>query len=211
MTSNQPSVYVTQSEVDWALDHYLGLPLSVVEEAAVAWGSEVVSGNRFRPQTAPGFAGWDRGTEVAREGAHRFGYDPVEFEGISLAVHRGRNVALCLVAGSDGAGDPARTPTTRHPRGAVGQSIVEAQSSFFFSPATTSVTRGTMPHWYLLPYFSSVDGRVWYEISHPAILGPDARVAKWHTRIIPPSVEPFRRRQPAPEMTEEIDIPVKRR
>lgn len=208
MTSD--TLYVTPDEVDSALDLYLGIPFSVIEEAAIAWGIEVVSGNKFRPRNAPGFAGWDRSTEVLREGVHRFGYDPIEIDGLPLAVHQGRNVAICVVAGSDGAGDPTRNPTTKQPRGAVGQGVVAAQCSFAYEP-TTATTSGTMPHWYLLPHFSHVDKRVWFEVSLPASLGNDGHVLTWHKRIIASPVEPFRRRLPAPEQSDEIDIPVKRR
>jgi hypothetical protein len=202
-------VFAAPLEVEEALALYLGIPLGVFDEVATAWGVEVISTNQFRPPNAPGFAGWDRGTEVLRDGTRAYGYDPINERGVPLAVHRERGVALCLVAGSDGSGDPARNPTTKHPRGTVGSKVVVSQMSLAFaSPAANRGERNDLETWIVLPFFDWAANLVRYEISCAATIGSTGFINTWHRRIVPGPVEPLRRRRATPEPSEEIDIPV---
>lgn len=207
-------IFVAPAEVEQALALHLGVPLGLFDDVAMAWGVEVISTNRFRPPTGAGFSGWDRGTEVLRDGTRPYGYDPINERGVPLAVNRERGAAICLVAGSDGAGDPTRNPTTKHPRGSVGRKVVLSQLALpFLTQAEPDAGPADLDldTWIVLPVFSWAENLVRYEISCAATITRDGYIRTWRRRIVPGPVEPLRRRLPTPEQSEEIDIPLKRR
>lgn len=201
-------IYTTDAEE--ALHNLLGLPLEAVAEAARIWWTEVRAVDPFRPRNGAAFAGWDHGTGALRLAASRFGYQPKNEKGVPLAMNRERGTAIQLLAGTGASGDQRRTPTTKNARGKVAGYVALAQQSFQgWSKEHVATGFST---WIVLPCVLP-SGALRFEVSRARALDTNGNVIAWHERIIPcplDGVQPGRRIV-APDPTDEIVIPTRRR
>ena len=203
------NLYVSHDAVHAALDRFLGIPPDLFARVAEIWGLERRDEDEYRAPGGAGHSAWDQATRTLRIGAREFGYVVKNERGVPLAVHADRGVAVQVLAGDGGSGDPARNPSTKNPRERVARKVALGQQLDFFKARTGEPAPRFRETWIILPCFD-LSGALRYEVSCAALIHK-GRVTAWRDRIFPQVPEYTRGREQVPEPTDEIVLNLRRR
>jgi|JI10StandDraft_1071094.scaffolds.fasta_scaffold05035_8 hypothetical protein len=204
------NLYVTRDEVCAALDRFLGLPPDLLARVVEVWALERRDHDEFRTLGGAGHSAWDQATRTLRLGATDFGFVVRNERGVPLAVNPDRGVAVQVLAGDGGAGDPARNASTKNPRERIARQVALGQQQLnLFKSATERPAPRYRETWIILPCFD-LEGALRYEVSCAAYINK-GRVTTWRDRIFPQFPESRRGSAQVPEPTDEIVLNVRRR
>jgi hypothetical protein len=175
------------------------------------------------PAAAVGIATWGRTVRGLREALSVRGWERCDDDNLETVVSPERGMAIAVATGDGATGDPARTPKTKHQRGAATADAVDRnndQRSIFelipgYAPEALAaeIERSRANRvTYVLLISAHVD-EVRCELSSPDGIGEDARVESWSERIILPAFrfEPGARADADEDDTPEIDVVVTRK
>jgi hypothetical protein len=224
--SRPVQMFVQPHEIDARLQR-LGLTETMLREAIRAGELERSSCTSLNPRTFAGMAAWGWAVARFREQVIPQGWRIDDKNNLPLTIDPVRRTAIVLTSGSAATGDPARTPTTKYPKGSMTAGQVEVnqqQLALFFADKPKLVPtprRSELFTWLLLirPEYDPRHERflAHCELSLPGAINPKGWVCEWEERIIlqPVILDDIVLGKPADgdpdDRGEEYDVPVKRK
>ena len=174
--------------------HELDVRESTLIEA-VRYGLQFVrESTRHDPRTALGMLAWGKVTRGLRDRLIPLGWTMDNERNYDISIHPSKGYAIAVSAGDKNTGNEDRSPTTSGEKGQCTKDAVLQNSQLQFSrvlPAEfpPKIT-DTLQTWILLYHIDPKDEQIRVELSLPAGMNNDDRIATWHERIILTS-QPF--------------------
>lgn len=166
------------------------------------------------PPAAIGIATWGRTVRGLREALSIQGWERCDDDNLETVVSPDRGMAIAVATGDWATGDHARTPKTKHQRGAATAEAVDRnndQRSLFelipgYAPEALAaeIERNKSNRLTYVLLVSARMDEVRCELSLPKRIGEDLRVESWSERIVLP---PFRFEPEVRPSVDEDDAP----
>lgn len=139
------------------------------------------------PPGAPGYFAWSYTVRGLREILVEIGWWPDDDDGISLAVSPDGSIAIDVITGNIGTGNPDATPNTKYPKGPATERAVSTNPTLidlleWEEGAIQSPRNSTRQTWMLLR--KRVGDDVFAELSLPESMTEEGYVERWTLRIM---------------------------
>jgi hypothetical protein len=172
----------------------MGLTIDILIDASLRGETARDSCTANDPPSAPGFYAWSGTVRGLRDILIPLGWRRNDDVNYSRVVNEDLNIAIAVVTGDEGTGNPAVSPKTKYPKGPATQAAVNTNQGSLFpaaeilQPETESNNRWIT--WMLLR--KRAGDTVFAELSLPSLMSKDGQVERWETRIIlePMTFEP---------------------
>lgn len=199
----------------------LGLTEEVLRNALMAGDLARAACTENDPPLFRGVTFWGRTTRALRDQLAPQGWEKDDTAGFATVRNKAIGVAVVVVSGDAGTGDPGATPRSRFRKGAITIAVVDnnAQQLELFSlvregpePKQQPPDENGLITWALLSYRAPGSKEIRAELSLPSSIDDDGRMGEWTQRLILAPI-PYDKgtSTPPPAPTSEIDVPVARK
>ena len=183
----------------------IGLSRGVLVEVAKQYALTILDMDDNHPSWGRAITPMSEAHHALRELAREEGWIAREIRGFSLIVNEHSNIAINIAKGCENTGNANVEPMTSAVKGILTHKAINTNQmvlDFGGEQESSALTMGGMRTYYMLVRF--LKGRVFCELSLPAALNEDNRIAGWFERIIFPPIT----LETESEFVDETDEPV---